>query len=197
MAHSVEEYTALLKSLLPPGQAFPREAGTNLERLLAGAAVEFSRMEARADALAREVNPLETAELLTDWERAAGLPDRCSAELETTLQGRRAAVVAKLASVGGQSIAYFIEVAATLGFEITITNYRPFEAGRSVAGDSLTNGDWVFAWRVNAPEVTVTSFRAGLSAAGEPLRVWGNGVLECKLTSLSPAHTIPIFSYGA
>lgn len=196
MAHSVDEYTALLKSLLPPGRAFSRDSGTNMEIFLSGAAVEFSRVEGRADTLARDVNPVDTSELLMDWERVAGLPDRCSAELETTLQGRRAAVVAKLASIGGQSIAYLIEVAAALGFTITITNFRPFEVGRSRVGEALTNGSWVFAWRVNAPAVTITSFRTGLSAVGEPLRVWGNGILECKLRSLAPAHTIPIFTYG-
>lgn len=196
MAHTPEEYAQLLKNLLPSGLAFVREPGTNLEQLLLGLAVEFSRVEGRADQLAIEVNPLGSIELLPDWERATGLPDRCSAELETTLQGRRAAVLAKLASVGGQSIPYLIEVAAALGFTITITEFRPFEVGRSTVGEALTNGPWVYAWQVNAPTTTITSFRTGLSTVGEPLRTWGNGILECKLRSLAPAHTIPIFTYG-
>jgi uncharacterized protein YmfQ (DUF2313 family) len=39
-------------------------------------------------------------------------------------------------------------------------------------------------------------FRAGLSAAGERLRTWGNDTLECKLNQLKPAHTIALFAYG-
>lgn len=198
MSHSVEEYTQLLKSLLPPGKAFRREPGTQMEQILNGCAVEFTRIEARADQLAIEVNPLTTSELLEDWERVAGLPDKCSGELEDTLQGRRQALAAKLASVGGQSPAYFIEVARQLGFTIAVDEFRPFRAGISVAGDPLTNSkDWVYTWRVNAPETTIIEFKAGLSAAGEPLRSWGNSALECKINQLKPAHTNVIFSYGA
>lgn len=197
MAHTPEEYKDLLLKLLPPGAAFPREPGTNLERILLGCAPEFSRVEARADFLATDVNPLDSLELLPDWERAAGLPDRCSGELEPTLQGRRNALTAKLASVGGQSKAYFIEVANKLGYEIQIDEFKPFRAGLSRAGDALTNeSEWPYTWRVNAYETTIISFRAGLSAAGELLRSWGNAALECKINQLKPAHTVVLFGYG-
>lgn len=197
MSHTPEEYAALLKNLLPPGIAFPREPGTDLERVLLGCAEELSRVEARADRLAIDVNPLDTSELLTDWERAAGLPDKCSGSLESTVQGRRAALVAKLNSTGGQSIEYFISIAEALGYTITITTFNPFRVGQSAVGDALTNGAWQFAWVINAPETTVRYFRVGLSSAGEPLRSWGNDTLECKIRQLAPAHTVPIFSYGA
>jgi uncharacterized protein YmfQ (DUF2313 family) len=196
MAHTLEEYAQLLKNLLPPGQAFPREPGTNLEKLLLGCAAELARVDGRAEFLAIDVMPITTTELLSDWERVAGLPDKCSGELEATIQGRRNALVAKLASVGGQSAAYFIGVAASLGYQIEIDEFRPFRAGMSRAGDALTNTpDWIFTWRVTAPATTIISFRAGLSAAGEPLRTWGNSALECKLNQLKPAHTTIIFSY--
>jgi len=197
MGHTVEEYAALLRSLLPPGAAFSREPGTDLEQLLLGCAAEFARVEARADVLALEMNPSTSVELLSDWERALGLPDKCSGELETTIQGRRNAVLAKLTSTGGQSAAYFIAVAAALGYPVTITEFRPFEVGRSVVGEALTNGPWVFTWRVNAPFVSIVDFRTGLSAVGEALRTWGNDTLECKLNQLKPAHTVLQFSYAA
>lgn len=197
MAHSVEEYARLLIKLLPPGQAFQRDPGTQMEQLMLGCAVEFTRLEGRADQLAIEVVPSTTNELLSDWERVAGLPDRCSGELEETLQGRRNALVAKLASTGGQSKAYFISVAKALGYTITVSEFRPFRAGMSQAGDPLTNGDWVYTWRINAPETTIIEFKAGRSAAGEPLRSWGNAPLECKINQIKPAHTITLFGYGA
>lgn len=196
MAHSTEEYAELLKNLLPPGTAFPREPGTNLEQILLGCAAELSRAEARADVLAVEVNPLDTLELLPDWERAAGLPDKCSGELETTIQGRRAALIAKLTASGGQSEEYFIAIAEALGYTITIRTFDPFRVGISRVGDPLTNGPWQFAWEIRAPETTVVSFRVGMSAVGEALRTWGNATLECKIRQLAPAHTVPIFAYG-
>lgn len=190
------EYKEQLKLLLPPGQAFPREPGTNIDALLDGLSVELARADSHATRLTGEANPLTTTELLADWERVAGLPDKCAGTLEQTTQGRRNALVAKLSSTGGQSPAYFIGVARALGYSISIEEFRPFRAGRSRPGESLTNGDWVFAWRVHAPSVTVIAFRAGRSAAGEPLRSWGNDALECKLNQLKPAHTILLFAYG-
>lgn len=190
------EYREQLKALLPPGQAFPRDPGTALHDLLDGMSIELARLDVRSEVLPAEANPSLTNELLPDWERIAGLPDKCSGALELTLQGRRKALLTKLTSTGGQSPVYFIEIAASLGYTVTISEYRPFRAGWSSAGDVLTNGAWVFTWLVRAPEVSVTSFRAGLSAAGERLRTWGNDTLECKLNQLKPAHTIAIFAYG-
>jgi uncharacterized protein YmfQ (DUF2313 family) len=190
------EYREQLKQLLPPGQAFPRDPGTTLHDLLDGMSIELARVDERGFTMPLEANPATTTELLRDWERVAGLPDRCSGVLEETIQGRRNALLTKLASTGGQSIAYFTSIAAALGYEVTITEFRPFKVGVSVVGDAFTNGDWQFAWQVNGPETTVLAFRAGLSAVGEPLRSWGTGSLECKIRQLAPAHTIPIFAYA-
>lgn len=190
------EYREQLKQLLPPGQAFPRDPGTTLHDLLDGMSIELARVDARSFALPVEANPSTTFELLSDWERVTGLPDRCSGALEETIQGRRNAVLAKLSSTGGQSAAYFIGVAAALGYQVTITEFYPFRVGRSRVGDALTNGAWQFAWQINAPETTAVPFRVGLSAVGEALRTWGAGSLECKIRQLAPAHTVPIFAYA-
>ncbi|MBC3492726.1 YmfQ family protein [Pseudomonas taiwanensis] len=190
------DYLEQLKSLLPPGQAFPRESGTKLHDLLGGMAIELARVDSRGEALTAEANPASTNELLSDWERVAGLPDKCSNTLEETVQGRRQALLAKLTSTGGQSPAYFIELAAALGYDVTIEEFKPFRVGLSKAGDALTNGPWVFTWRVRAAATAIISFRAGASVAGERLRTWGNDTLECKINQLKPAHTIALFAYG-
>jgi len=196
MAYSAEQYRTQLKALLPPGKAFPRERGTTLDALLDAMSQELARIDARIDRLPTEALPSTTSELLADWERVAGLPDSCSGLLADTMQARRNDLVSKLVSRGGQSPAYFIEIAAALGFEVKIEEFRPFQAGWSSAGDPLTNGDWQYTWRVRAPEVTVVPFRAGQSAAGEPLRVWGNDGLECRIRKYAPAHTHVFFAYG-
>ncbi|ETK18092.1 putative phage tail protein [Pseudomonas sp. FH1] len=190
------DYLEQLKTLLPPGQAFPREAGTTLHSLLDGMSIELARVDARGEALPLEAIPSSSSELLVDWERVAGLPDKCSGVLEETLQGRKNVLLAKLSSTGGQSAAYFVELAASLGYVVTIEQFRPFRVGLSSVGDALTNGAWVFTWRIKAPAVTVTSFRVGQSAVGERLRTWGNDTLECKINQLKPAHTIALFAYG-
>lgn len=191
----IDQYTSFLKTLLPPGRAWARASISTVSKFLEGLAAEMVRLDQRTGDLLLEADPRATAELLPEWERMLGLPDGCSG-LAITLQERRAAILAKLITKGAISKQFFIDLAASLGFEITITEFRPFRAGHSCAGDALTNGDWVVAWRVNAPSQTVKYFRAGQSCAGEPLATWGNDVLECKISKRIPAGTIVLFAYG-
>ena len=192
----LEKYTAMLQNLLPQGLAWPRQPGTQTEGLLTALAVELERVDNRVADMLRESYPLTTTELLTDWERVTGLPEECEG-LAPTVQLRREAVDQKLSSIGGQDRAYYIDVAARLGYEITITEYKPFRAGASSAGDPVYDEEWAYAWRVDAPEESVRYFAAGESTAGEPLATWGNELLECVINRLKPAHTIVIFAYGA
>lgn len=134
---------------------------------------------------------------LDDWERVLGLPDPCLAFEALTVRQRLAAVSAKLRGVGGQSRAFFIELAASLGYSVTISEFHPPRAGGCHAGDPIAGDGWTSAWRVNAPAVTVFRAAAGSAAAGEALSVWGNKSLECRLSAMAPAHTTLIFGYGA
>lgn len=191
---TAEQYRDQLQALLPRGKAWPREADAVLTALLDGLAPALARADARAEDLLDEADPRTTAELLADWERVAGLPDRCVTTTQTAIE-RRDALVARITNAGGQSRAFFVALAAFLGYTITVAEYRPFQAGVSRAGDALTNGDWLFSWRVEAPAETVRSFVAG-SLAGEPLRSWGNEALECVIRRHAPAHTLVLFTYG-
>lgn len=191
---SAEQYANQLRALLPRGEAWRAERGSLMDSLLLAIATEFARIDARGGDLLNEADPRTTVELLEDWERVLGLPNPCITEEQTNAQ-RRAAVVEKVRRLGGQSVAYFLQVAESLGYDITITEFRPFVAG-SDAGDPLTNGDWIFTWQVNGPEVTTTDFKVGVSAVGEPLRTWGNEELECVINQLKPAHTHVLFAYA-
>jgi uncharacterized protein YmfQ (DUF2313 family) len=187
-------YLSHLQALLPTGAAFTREPDAALTRLLTALAAELCRVDARGDDLIAEADPRTAVELLTDWERITGLPDTCMGQPDT-VAARRAFILSRLTGIGGQSRAYFIDLAAAIGFTVTIAEFRPFTAG-SLAGDPVTNGEWIFAWQVNAPETTVLyHFFAG-SSAGEALRSWGNELLECVIERLKPAHTHLIFTYG-
>lgn len=188
------DYLSLLQALLPPGAAWTREPAADLTRTLQALAEELARVDIRVEDLLAEIDPRATHELLADWERVAALPDIVSANAQTVAE-RRAALVAKLTNVGGQSRAFFIALAARLGYTITITEFRPFRVGINAVGDPLTNGDWGFTWQVNAPAVTVRDFRVGAGAVGEPLRSWGNDLLETVINKYRPAHTHVIFAY--
>jgi uncharacterized protein YmfQ (DUF2313 family) len=196
MRKTPEQYRDLLRSLLPTGTAWPTDETSMLSGLVSGLSRSLARTHNRAVDLIDECIPKTSTELLSDWERVCGLPDPCSADAAVTLQARRAAVVAKLSARGGQSRAFFIALADALGYEITITEFRPFRTGISKVGDPVCSSEWWFVWRVNAPEVTIRSFKVGQSAVGEPLRSWGNQTLECAISQRKPAHTLVQFAYG-
>lgn len=189
-------YRVQLQALLPHGAAWPREEKAQLTAVLDGLAQEFARVDARAEQLMAEAIPATTGEMLSDWERVTGLPDNCSGILMDTQQRRRDDLVSKLISQGGQSRAYFKSLASAMGFDVQISEHRPFMAGSSSAGDALTSDAWRHTWTVQAPETTVMAFAAGRSAAGEPLALWGNEGLECRIRKAAPAHTRVLFSYG-
>lgn len=190
-----QAYREALQALLPPGAAWTREADAVLTALLDALAQELARVDVRADGLFDEADPRTTAELLADWERVAGLPDSCVTTTQTTAE-RRATLVGKLTGLGGQSRQYFIDLAAALGYTVTITEHGPFRVGQNAVGDPLNGDSWQFAWTLNAPATTVREFAVGGSAVGDALRSWGNTLLECAIRRFSPAHTTVLFSYS-
>jgi uncharacterized protein YmfQ (DUF2313 family) len=155
----------------------------------------WARLGARLNDLITQIFPCTTTELLPEWEASLGLPDPCTGPLPTTPQ-RTAAVCAKFAGRGGQSIPYFEQLAAALGFTISIETYYPFTVGRSRVGDHLFDEKWAFAWQVDAGETQILYFTVGTSTVGDPLATWGNELLECEIERLKPANTVPIFAWN-
>jgi uncharacterized protein YmfQ (DUF2313 family) len=191
-----EDFAQAFADLLPVGPAWPRDPESVLMRISAALADNASDAHAAAqDLILEESDPARAISLLSDWERAYGLPDVCTPPA-AAVQQRRAALLARIAATGGQSRAYYQAVAAALGYDVTIREFQRFVAG-SRAGDLLNDDAWSLTWRVEAPTETVRYFRAGLSFAGEPLAVWGNTSLECVFNAIKPAHTILQFAYGS
>lgn len=188
-----DAYLSQLQALLPPGAVWPTDPDAALTRLLAGLSAELAEIDGRAADLRDKADPRTSDELLEDWERVTGLPDPCAGEAQS-IEGRRERVAQRLASRGGQSRAFFIELAGRLGYPVTITEFRPFTC-QSACDDSLDPDPWRHVWRINAPAVTVTPMTCE-SACDEALRQWGNELLECALGRLRPAHTNVIFGYG-
>lgn len=188
-------YLQQLQALLPPGAAWSRERDAVLTKVLDALAQELARIDAAAEGLVDEADPRTTAQLLADWERVAGLPDGCVVATQTTAE-RRDSLVQKIANLGGQSRQFFIDLAARLGYTVTITEFRPFRVGVNAVGDALNGDTSIFAWQVNAPAGTIREFKVGESAVGDPLRSWGDELLECIIERLKPAHTHVIFAYA-
>jgi len=135
-----EDYCSAFMNLLPQGQAWTRSLGTVLERVVHGLTQYWGFVDGRAATLLeQESDPRRTIELLPDWERNWGLPDPCY-EAPLTIAERQRALVMRMTMQGSQSRQFFIDVAAMIGYTITITEYRTFVVGIDRVGDARVYG---------------------------------------------------------
>jgi uncharacterized protein YmfQ (DUF2313 family) len=175
------DYLAVLGDLLPRGAAWPRDPETVLMRFFGAAADEWARIHGRDCALIAEAYPCGSHELLAEWERVLGLPDACLEDLAATEAMRQAAVCAKLGEVGGQSISYFVTLAARWGFTVSITDGPPLAPHH---------------WTITVSSKPVAHVTVGCWRIGEPrCTLLEQEVLECIIRRAAPAHTVPDFSY--
>ena len=191
---TADDFLFALQSLLPRGRVWSRDGDTVQIKTLEGCAPTFARLNARANYLLTDGFPSTTYELLPEWESSLGLPDPCAGE-SPTIQQRRAQVVARLASSGGQSLPYFEDFASSLGYDVDVINYVPARAGHAHCGEPDYGEAWAHAWAITLPLSTITFARASQSVAGEPLASWGNAVIQCEMDSVKPAHTVLLFNY--
>ncbi len=190
-ATSGDDYYGLLLGLRPTGPAWPAD-----DALLQAIADGLARVHNRALGLLDEADPRLTLEMLPAWERNAGLPDACTGPA-VGLAERRARLAAQITARGGQSRAFFIALAASLGFPgCTITEFAAFTAG-SACTDALNSAEagWPHAWRLNVPYGGRTYPYTTNSGCDEPIRAWGSATLECVVWRHAPAQSVVIIGY--
>jgi uncharacterized protein YmfQ (DUF2313 family) len=178
------EYRELLQSLLPPGRAWTKDPTSRLKQLLEGMAVEFSRLDSRVDDLFREKDTRYTSELLEQFEEEYAIPEP-GEELGATEADRVAVLRAKFLAIGAQHKQYFIDIAAALGYTVTIQEFTPLWAGYAVAGDLIGEQTILFLWLVVIAISSVTeSAEVNISS------------LISKVSKYKPAHTRVLFEFG-
>lgn len=216
---SKQDFLSILQKFLPEGAAWSRALDSMLAKLLTSFAFLFSLLDLRLQDLLAELNPATSTELLPDWEIFVGACDTCCTSLGT-LAERRIRVLTKLNEQGGLSRAYFLQLAADLGYlDTTITEFRPTNCEMHCEAP-IRNERWRFAWQVNVsqggtqPRPTNcemhceapirderwlyawnhASFRAD-SRCDSRIDSYALGALECQFMRLKPAHTYVIFTY--
>lgn len=197
MTYRVEHYTAQLIALMPRGVIWDEmtEHDTHFTALLTALAQEFARIDSRTEQLIDETDPRSLFEMLFGWEQWLGLPGDCSAP-SNTLEQRRQAVWDLLTSTGGQSRQYFIDLAARLGYTITITEFFPHTV-LSPVNYPIYGSSWLYVWQVNAiDQGEEIRYMTVISGVDEALSTRDTNILECAINRLKPAHTRVIFNYG-
>ena len=187
-------HSNLLKLLLPPSSLDPNATALGAELAAEGNALDLAL--GYADQLLAEADPRTTAAMLADWERVYGLPDPyiTAAGIAQSIQERRAALVAKVTMQGGQSKAFFIALAQSLGYAITITECSPHTTEFDTEHPDYDE-QYRFVWYVNSALNTVRD-RTSEDDTEMATAVWGNGLLEAVINRYKPAHTYVLFAYS-
>lgn len=186
-----QDYAELLGRLLPP-QSYSLD-GEQLKAELLAEGHCLARVEIKADEVVNGITPFFAVSLLSDWERVLAL----SVDDSMTLQQRRQQVLAKINATGGLNRNYFINLAKSLGYNISIDEPEPFRAGVGRAGDRIWTPEIIWVWivTIDDAQVPVYRFRAGSSVAGERLITFGQNLIENLFQDLKPAHTQVVFNY--
>jgi len=169
-----------------------------LEKILMGMSLELARIDARAFDLINEMDPSSVNEVGFRLGASNGAA-RPVSRRRPAFEDRRLAVRQRLVAVGGQSRAYFVELAIRQGYPAaTITEHRAPRFGRSRFGQARF-GTWAaqFMWTLNSGPRRRLGRRFGASFWGESFGTNPSGALECVIRRGAPAHTIEHINYGA
>lgn len=145
---SVNNYVSALQALMPRGLAWPRDTSSIQAAVLAGLAPSLHRVNVDANQLLVDAFPATVDALLAEWNATLGLPG-ATGYTGSDLPTQQDQVVAALTDSGGQSAAYFIDLAARLGLTISINGYRPWTVDDAV-DVPIFGTAWAHAWRVSA-----------------------------------------------
>jgi uncharacterized protein YmfQ (DUF2313 family) len=145
---------------------------------------ELARVDARSDDLLREWDPSTSVATLEDWERILGLPEP-GQTLSAIVGERQLDVANKYVWQGGATPAYFVSVAARLGFVATVARTATHTWTMTV---TLSANSASFT-------VRVSEFRAGSARAGDRVANRDVSDLERVINRLKPAHTVALFVY--
>lgn len=200
---TADDYRQQLFALLPPGVIWNAAPSSMLQALLAGQAQEFARIDGQALALLPEADPRQAIYTFEEWEASYGLPSSC-APAGQSMADRKVALIGRIVGQGGMAAQDYLELTEGLGYpgaqilefqEATVEVTTPTGHTGAVIGDDMNGYDWNMTWRVLLPPGVVRESVIDESVIGDPLRSWGNELIECSLRHAAPSWLILQIGY--
>lgn len=180
MSRTAEQIrTEWLQDFIPPGAPWNRSVDGNLAKLLLPFCVTLAQIEADIEALALEISPQNSTKLLADYEAILG-PDPCGGDQGVlTIEQRQRLAFRRWIASGGQSLAYYKQMANAAGYSIIITEIEPSVC----SGDDVVCGEAVCSTPADLAVLVITL----------PNRNTG---LECPILRNKQAETEIVFEYA-
>lgn len=114
---STSPYAVALRHLLPQGRAW-QDPPPVLLALLAGIADELERVKTSGIAAQNEMDPATTTDLIAEWEGMLGIPGTRFPTVPSTIEARRAQIIAALNVSGGLSLTALTALVAATGWTL-------------------------------------------------------------------------------
>jgi hypothetical protein len=185
---NLKEQARTIANYLPSGRAFGAKTvdGSITNRLLCSFGHELLRSDALLEQFRTEILPDETLLFLDEWESAVGIPDDCFTGAGTDDERRRD-ILAKLVSLGVQTVGDFLALANIFGVDATIKGGSthgafPFELPMIFFPDSRT-----------ARHTILVDFTAGLVPMFPlsfplPFGAPEQAMVQCLFSKVKPAN---------
>lgn len=183
-------------ALLPTGPVWPRDRQGVLSQTVRGLTGVHWHAWTRVRDMLDEADPRTCYETIRMWEIDCALPDPCIENPPTSIEARRAAIIAKRQMGATTTPMHFIRLAAVLGYDIEIVEFRPFRAW-SNCNDYLNpdSEGWAHCWLVRVLNDRAIYWMRATSPCTSFIREWSQGDLECVFERIKPAHTHIIWAY--
>lgn len=196
MSRTLEAVKAEQSALWPIGWIWPRDEDDSLIAVLREPLARgIAEAEATMEALVAELDPRLATVLLSDFERVLG-PDPCGRDISTLpIAERRSIAHMRWTARGGQSRAYYEQLAAARGVKIKIIENELSRVDEMRVDCELIEPPEQFIWTVLVALTNDQLFRTGDSTAGDRLYDITLSDIECDIRRTKPAHTEVVFRY--
>jgi uncharacterized protein YmfQ (DUF2313 family) len=191
---SQDRQTEILANYLPEGRAFggKRVADSVSRLLLEGIAQEMLRSTDLVTEFRDEILPDETTLFIEEWESAVGIPDDCFLTTSGTIAERRRNILAKLVSLGVQTAADFVALAALFGITATVKGGSvhgvfPYEFPIIFFPDARTAFHTIVV-DLAEPPLNVFPYTFPITFQSQEL-----ALVECLFRKVKPAHVDILF----
>lgn len=194
MSRSPTIIQAEMQALSPPG--YSRSPDAVWGKQLGPAAAEASLIEQMGEVLHHEIDPRQSIYLLPEWQAEFGADPYgvdTSAMITPELQ---AYLYQRLINRGGQSRAFYIALAESLGVSISITEFVVTRYDQAVYDDgAYVEPPAQFQWLVTLPATETTIGVYDALQYDEASETIAQSPIASIISGLAPAHTQVIFSY--
>lgn len=178
---------------MPRGRAWNIEDGSVQSLLCDGLTKSVAQVDSAANQLLADAFPATAGALLPEWNLSVGIPDACFGAPQTQSQNLQQ-LLAKITSSGGQSVPYFVQLAAIFGINITISEFSATHTATDAPAGMIVNAqDWNCTFRVNIDRNNMSSMTVA-SKVDSYLANTQLKPIDCFLARYKPAHTQ--FYYG-